>query len=738
MNLVKWLRKNNKKIMAVVVIVLMVGFIGGSALSYLLNPGSGDKAALGYYGSHKIRYYDREVARQELEIMQQLGIPQVLEQQDLGGLLMTELLFQGDRSIGDTATAAQRTVQQNMYRVSNRQLANFFSDRSSFSPEVLWILLREEAKGAGICIRRDEARQNLVSLLDNPQSGGPGYARNMQALITRYRMPEDAVLDIFGSLMSVFQYAAYVCTNENMTTAELRHLVSTEGEGLDSEFVQFKASDFVDKKMAPAESEMQAQLQKYKGTFAGDVSEANPFGFGYKLPDRIQAEYIVVKLDDVQTIIKKPTQAEVYEFYQQNRDTRYTREVRSDPNDSNSPMTKQVQSYSEVGDAILTQLTREKVALKAEQILVEAKDLADADLPAAASDGNEPNTPTLMAKAGKYDEIAKKLTDKHKIAVVSGRTGLITPTDVQNDRQLSRLRLASSASNVISVTQALFSVKELGDHAIILLSQPATKMYRTIGPLRDASMTGVMAVARVVSVEKAAEPADLNVAYSTKTLALGNTSDANGVHSVKDEVAKDLKLLAAWDGTKAKAQEFIELAAKDPNGNWDKAVARFNDLYGKELKKDPNDPNIFRVDRNNGVRRTSEAQMEVIRALVANGPNAQSVLARIQTERLLADRLYSLVPADANAAPKMPAVMEFKPDGSFYALKSVTVQRVNQQQFKEMKNSLAFRNEHIETQSLTAVHFDPHNIVKRMQFKYVEEGAAHRVVENPAAPEGEF
>jgi len=38
MNLVKWLRKNNMKVMAVVVIVLMVAFVGGSALNYLLSP----------------------------------------------------------------------------------------------------------------------------------------------------------------------------------------------------------------------------------------------------------------------------------------------------------------------------------------------------------------------------------------------------------------------------------------------------------------------------------------------------------------------------------------------------------------------------------------------------------------------------------------------------------------------------------------------------------------------------
>ena len=40
MNLVKWLRKNNKKIMAVVVIVIMFGFIGGSALRQISRRGT--------------------------------------------------------------------------------------------------------------------------------------------------------------------------------------------------------------------------------------------------------------------------------------------------------------------------------------------------------------------------------------------------------------------------------------------------------------------------------------------------------------------------------------------------------------------------------------------------------------------------------------------------------------------------------------------------------------------------
>ena len=62
--------------------------------------------------------------------------------------------------------------------------------------------------------------------------------------------------------------------------------------------------------------------------------------------------------------------------------------------------------------------------------------------------------------------------------------------------------------------------------------------------------------------------------------------------------------------------------------------------------------------------------------------------------------------------------MEYKPDQSVYALKTVTVRRLDEQQFESMKGMLLYRTQHIDAQSLAMVHFDPQNIVKRMEFKY--------------------
>ena len=148
MNLVKWFRKNNTKIMAVVVIVLMIGFIGGSALSYFLRGAGGDKRALAYYGDHKIRYYDGDFARQELDILRRLGVPQLLQRQDVAGILLTELLFPNERGSGSLASATQRAIQQYGYRISDRQLARIYKPSSAVSPEIYWILLRDEAQAA--------------------------------------------------------------------------------------------------------------------------------------------------------------------------------------------------------------------------------------------------------------------------------------------------------------------------------------------------------------------------------------------------------------------------------------------------------------------------------------------------------------------------------------------------------------------------------------------------------------
>jgi hypothetical protein len=187
---------------------------------------------------------------------------------------------------------------------------------------------------------------------------------------------------------------------------------------------------------------------------------------------------------------------------------------------------------------------------------------------------------------------------------------------------------------------------------------------------------------------------------------------------VKEKVLEDLRKLAAWDATKAKAQEFVAMATKD---GWDSAVTKYNELYGAQAKEDPNDPNVFEVQYLTGLRRIASEQLQVIAMQAAGNPAAPEYLRRLGIERRFMDRLYSLIPSDKDSLTDVPLVMEFKPDQSYYCLRSLSIKRLTQQQFQSLRPMLLSREEHAESQSLSVVHFTPENILERMDFRFAEQ-----------------
>ncbi len=723
MHLVKWFRKNNTKVMAVVVVVLMVGFVGGTALTSLLQGGGDMNKAVAHYGpkQRKLTPNDRNEARIQLEMLQGLGAGQILRSRDLSGVILSELLFAQDRA-ADMIANLWQYVQRNRYRVSERQISALY-DRT-VPADIYWILLRDEAQDAGFHVRGEDVGQMLGMAI--PQLyPGMTYAQVMEQMISRHGVTEKTILTTFGKLWAVLQYAEAVCSMETATTAEVRHLASRQNEALTAELVQFKASYFQDKMATPSKEEMTAQFNKYRDTFAGEASEENPYGFGYKLPSRIQLQYIALDFNDVPALIEQPTAEETETYYQQNRDRLYTRQVQSDPNDPNSPMVDEVQPYAEVATEITDQLTRERVIRKAEQILLEARDRADEKLGARSSGDAKLTADELKKDAGDYEAIATELGQKHNLPLYYGRTGMLSAADVQGDENLRRLALTGYGRNPIPLIQVLFSVEALGEEAIQLTSVPSAQVYRSIGPARPAMIEAapelagqIMTLVRIVAVEPAAAPESLDAQHSTKTLVIDDTNlDDTDVHSVKEAVIDDLRILAAWETTKTRAQEFVQVANE---GTWDEAVNKFNELYGEQAKDDPNDPNVFEVQNRFGLQRIAQAQMEVIATQTANVPGIDENLRRFAVEQRFANRLYSLIPLKGNTAKDLPVVLEFKPDQSFYCLKDVSIRRLDQERFKSMKTSLLMQQAHVESQSLSLIHFNPANILKRANLTSVE------------------
>ena len=746
MSLVRWFRKNNKKVMAVVVIVIMIGFIGGGALMQQLSRSStGLHKTLAYFGDNrKITGNDLSNARRELDILRALQADALLRNQDLRGILLGELLFTEQRTSPALLNHIKQTIRNYQYRISNKQINDIY--RRSVPSSIYWMLLKKEAKSVGITVSHEQAGEVLGRVLPQLYNGRK-YSQIITSLMNQYGLPEERLLEIFSELLAIMQYAQIICSNEDITSAQISQAVAFEAESINAELVEFESAVFTSDIQKPTPAAEKEHFDKYKKFAPSEISDENPYGFGYRLPDRVQLEYITVKLDDIAPLIKPPTNQEKEDYYNRNRlsaASGFTEQVLSDPNDPNSTMTDRTKSYAEVVDVITKQLVKNKINAEANRILQEAKTLTD-----PVSEGTDVDSSTMTAemlkdKAGDYEAAAEQLSKKYNVRIYAGQTGLLSPEDMQKNEYLARLYLEGYGQNPVSLAQIVFAVNDLTASELGPFDVARPVMYQNIGPLKDllgspwASLMDtsgqIMALVRVIKTAKAAEPQSIDRTFSIKSPSFDpDKKDEEDVYSVREQVTEDLKKLTAMETAKNKAEEFITIAAKD---GWDKTIDTFNELYGKKTAKDPNDPNAaeispsgvprtieeeklaepFKLQNLPGLRRISKAALQTMAAQSAGNPAAPLFLNGRRKQQRFVEKLYSLVPQDSNSVENLPLVIEFKPDMSFYCIKNLSVRRVSLEDYEKIKGTRLQREDYVQSETMVAVHFNPENILQRMNF----------------------
>jgi len=740
MNLVKWFRKNRVKAMTFVTIFTLVGFMGvGTYLQQTGRRGTGQHKTVAYFADNReITNYDLALARRELETLKLLQADNILRglvvpifrTRDLKSVLLAELLF-SDRTISPALIEhIKQLIEVNQYRISEKQINDIY--KRSMPSEIYWLLLKNEAQLAGVRTSNEYPRIQLERVI--PQLfNGATYSQLIRSIVNRQDISEEEILTTFSKLITVSRYAEMICTSENITSAQIMHNVSWEGETIDVEFVKFDSAMFAKTGDEPSEEELVEHFDKYKKFFAGDINDQNPYGFGYKLHDRVQLEYIAVKLDDVSTIITAPTQEEIEEFYQKHREE-FIASVPLDPNDPNSPLTERVKSYSEVASIISKSLLQNKISSKAESILQEARTLTEVGLQDMDIELVEISAEQFRQMAGDYVTVAKQLSEKYKINVYTRRTGLLSASDIITDKYLGVLFLKGYGYNPVRLIRAVFAIDELKASELGPFDVPKPRLYENIGPARDI-LGQIMVVVRVIEAEKASEPENINQTKASGSLEFDEDQKQPGeeVYSVKDKVVEDLKKLAAMDTTKSKAEEFINLAVR--NG-WDKAVDKFNKRYGKHNKRGGEDVDVFELQNLTNLQRISSMELGTL-ALQSEGNPARWLLVnKAKKENQLIGQFYSLVPQDSNAIDTLPLVMEFKPDMSYYCLKNISVKRLEREQYDKIKASQVYKEDFIQSQSLAPVHFNPENILKRMNFRLAEEDKEPADVNTPPESKG--
>ena len=258
MNLVKLIRKNMTKLMAVFVILIMVAFIMPGLLQKLSMPGSrGNPVMANYANSGKITGRDIAAASEKLRILRGLYADQfLLRQNDFKSIFLGQLLFPEFSQAAAVSDNLKMTVMRNRLNINPARIDEFFAQARSRS-EIFWILLKAEAESFGCGVSIESAGRILQSLIPQLTEGNAQAADLVNALVANRSVTEDQVLKTFADLLAISMYCRISTSCENITTAQLQNTFARTSEKINAEFVALDASLFVDDQAEPGEDELQ-------------------------------------------------------------------------------------------------------------------------------------------------------------------------------------------------------------------------------------------------------------------------------------------------------------------------------------------------------------------------------------------------------------------------------------------------------------------------------------------------
>ena len=700
MNLVKWLRKNNRKLMAVIVVLIMISFVLGSALQrWASNMGNSDDAVWLYNEDSGINRASQNLAEAQLKALEAMGInanallaidPQTgqIQQKALTPILLSQMLFPSTNASAQLNQRAKTIVMQSRIGISESDVDKFF-EQASQNPPLNWILLNAETKKAGVTVLKEQIQQQITQ---------PEMQNRVSAIAKNLGMEKDGLYQSIADFMAVRNYVALVCSNDDFTTNQIRNILALQNQAVQGKYALVDSAMFVDYDSVPSKEQVDEQFGKFKDNIAGNVTDENPFGFGYKLPDRVQIEYATVNIADIKAIAGKVTEQETETFYQEHA-AEIVETVLSDPNDPNSPTVRKILPYAKVATVIKQKLERDKIEAKADEIInaiIDQTDKGFANISIA-----DANAATLKANSVSYADATKTVSAKYKVKINAGITSLLSAGQLGKETMLGSLALTAQGKSPVSLIKLAFSIDELGESQLPF-GVKKLSLYESTSMLKDRYANQV-AIARVTNYSKAQSVDAADVTVEIKA-PLGPMSKLK-TYTIRDKVIEDLGVMAAMRIAKQKADKIAD-AGKD---GLEKALEEFN----AENIKDANEYIAF-VDMPASPRMSLQdlADTEV---MAASQPGGFEILGQIKSQKAFTDNAYKLIDAGT------PAVVLDTAKKAYYVFQEVSCEKMNEKEYADAKNMTAMTIDFKNSMTNSMVLLMPENLKKRLNFRLAEK-----------------
>lgn len=231
--MMEWFRAHTKQIMVVVVLMAMLAFIGGDALTTLFAAGEANEKYGKVFGE-TVRTRDLMAVQQDMTILERLGF---------------SLSFSGEKEVAS----------QHYY------------------------MLLAEARAAGLSVAQAEIDETLDQILKSR-----GLTIDVLRVRDRNLTPTN-VYEAVGHYIMINKNAERVIRASMPSDAEVRHYAVDTEDRAKVKTVVLDAAKFVDHAEVIPEAEIQAHFDKYKDEFKADSTD----GYGYKFPARVKVQCIV-------------------------------------------------------------------------------------------------------------------------------------------------------------------------------------------------------------------------------------------------------------------------------------------------------------------------------------------------------------------------------------------------------------------------------------------------------------
>lgn len=461
--------------------------------------------------------------------------------------------------------AAEIRVLSSLHPLLGRTLRHMVRRTDRIRPSVHWLLLVREARKLGIYAGSTQAR----SFLNNIGVTSERVSQVMQSFGTTEQFILQALrhwimVQKLSNLLSL--QAATLQGQFPLTRASeprLRHLA----QGLQSE-ISFKmlpidASLRIQSVDEPSREQLLALFKKYKDQPPG---RSEPYGFGYRLPDRVKLVYLPIPLDRVAASVEIG-EVEAHRYYLEHKSAFMPAKVSSDaekpqarkpadeqptseerkPQQTPSQQTTadaqapdQPLPYTQVRQEVRKQLRRHKARQKRQEIIQWAMTRLRSQTRRYPSERGYRKLPEDYQPLS-FEKLAAAIEERFDVRLSPVRIAdqWLTLEEVSELQGLGEATLRISGRS-FPITQYITSTRELdppSSHSLLNLRLQVGVAARPVtGP------EGTKYLFRLIAAQEAHVPASLS--------------------EVKQKVVRDFKLREAYESLKKDADKLLARARK--------------------------------------------------------------------------------------------------------------------------------------------------------------------------------